>query len=77
MEWRYHFSCNRLFAYIFNKLYYIKYPGKIDCLTFKLTSYMRKSIFIIALIFAGNLLQAQTNSVSLKKSDEGFRLVVN
>ena len=38
---------------------------------------MRKSILIIAFIFCGNILHAQTNSVSLKKSDEGIRLVVN
>jgi Glycosyl hydrolases family 2, TIM barrel domain len=38
---------------------------------------MRKSIFIIALIFTGNLLQAQTSGVNLKKSDDGVRLVVN
>ena len=38
---------------------------------------MRKSILIIAFVFIGNLLQAQTNSVNLKKSDDGVRLVVN
>ncbi len=38
---------------------------------------MRKSILIFAFVFIGNLLQAQTNSVNLKNSDDGFRLVVN
>lgn len=38
---------------------------------------MRKSILIIAFIFFGNILSAQTNNVSIKNANDGIRLVVN
>ncbi len=38
---------------------------------------MRKSILIIAFIFFGNLLHAQSDNINLKKTNDGIRLVVN